>query len=69
MATGKSEVVSVRVEPPIKAALQAAADREMRSVANMMEVMVIAYCRGNGYPLPGVSAETLPSAITKPKTS
>ncbi len=67
MATGKSEVVSVRVEPPIKGALQAAAGREMRSLANMVEVMVIAYCRSNGYPLPGVPAETLPSAVTKPK--
>ena len=60
MAAGKSEVVSVRVEPPIKAALQAAADREMRSLANMFEVMVVAYCRAQGYPLEGVPAETLP---------
>jgi hypothetical protein len=59
MAAAKSEVVSVRVEPPIKAALQAAADREMRSLANMVEVMVIAYCRSNGYPLQGVPAEAL----------
>lgn len=59
MAAAKSEVVSARVEPPIKAALQAAADREMRSLANMVEVMVIAYCRGNGYPLQGVPAEAL----------
>ncbi len=69
MATGKSEVVSVRVEPPIKAALQAAADREMRSVANMVEVMVIAYCRSNGYPLKGVSEDALPKAASKPRAS
>lgn len=66
---GKSEVVSVRVEPPIKAALQAAADREMRSLANMVEVMVIAYCRSNGYPLRGVPAEALPKSAPKPKAS
>lgn len=59
MATLKSEVVSVRVEPPIKAALQAAASREMRSLANMLEVMVIAYCRDKGHPLLGVPAEAL----------
>ncbi|URI06483.1 hypothetical protein MW290_11240 [Aquincola tertiaricarbonis] len=64
MAAGKSEVVSVRVEPPIKAALQAAAEREMRSAANMLEVMVIAYCRSHGYPLTGVPAEALPHATT-----
>jgi len=62
MATGKSEVVSVRVEPHIKEALQAAAGREMRSLANMIEVMVVAYCRANGVPLEGVPAGTLPSA-------
>ncbi len=62
MATGKTEVVSVRVEPPIKAALQAAAERELRSVANMLEVMVVAYCRANGVPLDGVPEDTLPAS-------
>ena len=69
MASGKSEVVSVRVEPPIKAALQVAADREMRSLANMFEVMVIAYCRSNGYPLDGVPQDALPNATSKPRAS
>lgn len=59
MATAKTQVVSVRVEPHIKAALQSAAEREMRSLANMMEVMVVAYCRAQGYPLEGVPDETL----------
>lgn len=59
MAVAKSQVVSVRVEPHIKAALQSAAEREMRSLANMMEVMVVAYCRAQGYPLEGVPEETL----------
>ena len=63
MAVAKSEVVSVRVEPHIKLALQSAAERELRSVANMMEVMVVAYCRAQGYPLEGVPDETL----AKPK--
>jgi len=61
MAVAKSQVVSVRVEPHIKAALQIAADREMRSLANMLEVMVVAYCRGQGYPLEGVPSEALPN--------
>jgi hypothetical protein len=62
MAAAKSEVVSVRVEPYIKAALQSSADREMRSLANMVEVMVIAYCRANGVPIEGIPAEILPGA-------
>lgn len=65
MATGKSEVVSVRVEPHIKAALQSAAERELRSLANMIEVMVVAYCRANSVPIDGVSADTL--ATGKPR--
>jgi len=62
MSVGKTEVVSVRVEPQIKIALQAAAEREMRSLANMVEVMVVAYCRTNGVPLEGVPDKTLPAA-------
>lgn len=61
MAIAKSQVVSVRVEPHIKAALQTAAEREMRSLANMIEVMVVAYCRAQGHPLEGIPAETLPN--------
>lgn len=65
MAVAKSEVVSVRVEPHIKTALQSAAERELRSVANMVEVMVVAYCRARGYPLEGVSQDTLPNATAR----
>lgn len=61
MSTTKSKVFSVRIEPHIKAAMQSAAEREMRSLANMFEVMVVAYCREHGYPLPGVPDDTLPS--------
>lgn len=65
MAVAKSEVVSVRVEPHIKVALQSAAEREMRSLANMIEVMVVAYCRAQGYPLNGVPNDTLPNTVRK----
>lgn len=59
MATAKTEMVSVRVEPDIKKALQLAAAQEMRSVSNMLEVMVVAYCRQHGYEasLPKETAE------------
>ena len=65
MAIAKSQVVSVRVEPHIKAALQSAAEREMRSLANMLEVMVVAYCRGQGHPLDGVPVDTLPNTLPR----
>lgn len=63
VSTGKSEAVSVRVEPHIKLALQTAAEREMRSLANMIEVMVVAYCRSHNYPLDGVPDNTLPDKM------
>jgi hypothetical protein len=65
MAVAKSQVVSVRVEPHIKVALQSAAEREMRSLANMLEVMVVTYCRSQGYPLEGVPVEALPNAMPR----
>lgn len=65
MTAVKSEVISVRVEPPIKAALQLAAEREMRSVANMVEVMVVAYCRAQGYALDGVPIDALPNTLLR----
>ena len=65
MAAAKSQVVSVRVEPHIKAALQLASEREMRSIANMVEVMVVAYCRAQGYPVVGVADETLANTLLR----
>ncbi|EGJ09028.1 MULTISPECIES: hypothetical protein [Rubrivivax] len=69
MAINKSEVFSVRVEPRIKAAVQTAAEREMRSLANMFEVMVVAYCRDHGYPLPGVPEDALRHLQTRKNPS
>lgn len=63
LSSMKSQMVSVRVQPEIRAALQSAANREMRSLANMMEVMVVAYCRAHGYALEGVPNETLPNSV------
>jgi hypothetical protein len=44
----KTEVVSVRVPPDVKAALVEAADQERRSLATMVEVMVLDYCKAHG---------------------
>lgn len=59
MSAGKSEVISIRVERHIKTALKSAAEREMRSLANMIEVMVVAYCQAKGFPVDDVSQATL----------
>lgn len=44
----KTEVVSVRVPPDVKVALVAAAEQERRSLASMVEFMVLEYCRSRG---------------------
>lgn len=48
MAVTKTDVVSVRVPPEVKAALVAAAEQERRSLASMVEFMVLDYCRIHG---------------------
>lgn len=56
MAITKTEVVSVRVPPDVKAALVAAADQERRSLASMVEFMVLDYCRTHGIVLQPVKS-------------
>jgi hypothetical protein len=53
----KTEVVSIRVPPDVKAALVAAAELERRSLATMVEVMVLDYCKAHG-----ISATPLPAS-------
>lgn len=48
MAVTKTEVVSVRVPLDVKTALVAAAEQERRSLASMVEFMVLDYCRARG---------------------
>lgn len=48
MAVTKTEVVSARIPPDVKTALVTAAQTERRSVASMLAVMVLSYCRDHG---------------------
>ena len=63
MAVTKTEVVSARVPPDVKAALAAAAQTERRSVASMLEVMVLSYCRDRG-----IAAAPSPKALSRAGT-
>ena len=51
MTVTKTDAISVRVPPDVKAALVAAADQERRSLATMVEVMVLEYCKAHGVAL------------------
>ncbi len=48
MATAKTTTQTFRIEPSLKEALRTAADREHRSIANMVEVLIRDYCGRNG---------------------
>jgi hypothetical protein len=58
----KTEVVSIRVPPDVKAALVAAAGLERRSLATMVEIMVLDYCKSRGI-------GTTPAPTSKPARS
>ena len=47
MATAKTTTLTFRIEPGLKEALRTAADREHRSIANMIEVLIRDYCGRN----------------------
>ncbi|MES9971416.1 MAG: ribbon-helix-helix protein, CopG family [Candidatus Thiodiazotropha sp.] len=48
MAETKSTTLTVRVHPEVKEGLRSVAEKEHRSLANMIEVMIRDYCRRNG---------------------
>ncbi|MEW5864180.1 MAG: ribbon-helix-helix protein, CopG family [Pseudomonadota bacterium] len=52
MATGKTSTLTFRIEPALKEALRAAAAREHRSIANMVEVLIRDWCSRNGIAIP-----------------
>lgn len=47
MAGTKTATLTFRIEPGLKEALRTAAEREHRSIANMVEVMIREYCGRN----------------------
>lgn len=48
----KSDTLNLRVSPCFKLALKAAANREQRSMLNMLEVLVANYCEQHRIVLP-----------------
>lgn len=56
MATGKTSTLTFRIEPALKEALRAAAEREHRSIANMVEVLIRDWCGRNGIAIPEQAA-------------
>ena len=66
MAETKSTTLTVRVHPGVKGGLRAVADKERRSLANMIEVMILDYCGERGIEIPG---EASSPGMGQPKES
>ena len=52
MASTKTATLTFRIDPALKEALRTAAEREHRSIANMVEVLILDHCGRNGIPIP-----------------
>ena len=48
MATTKTATLTFRIDPGLKEALRTAAQKEHRSIANMVEVLIRDYCEKHG---------------------
>ena len=60
MATAKTTTLTFRLEPELKEALRTAAEREHRSIANMVAVLIMDYCERNGIAIPEPKADKNP---------
>ncbi|HAU1490446.1 TPA: hypothetical protein F8S49_11360 [Legionella pneumophila] len=47
MSSTKTATLTLRISPEIKQKLKSAAEREHRSIANMVEVLIRDYCEQN----------------------
>ena len=65
MTASKTATLNLRITPVLKQALRNAAEREQRSLANMVEVMIRNYSETHGWALPD-SAEK-PKSENPPK--
>lgn len=52
MARTKNEVLTIRTTAEVKALLKLAAERERRSAASMVEVLVLDYAQAHGLAVP-----------------
>jgi len=51
MAKIKTATLNLRVDPLVKEALRDAAERQHRSIANMVEMLIREHCKAEGFPV------------------
>ncbi len=52
MVAKKTAALNIRIDPDLKEAIRVAANREHRSVANMMEMLIRRHCMEAGISIP-----------------
>ncbi len=52
MVAKKTAALNIRIDPGIKEAIRVAADRDRRSVANMVEMLILKHCEEVGISIP-----------------
>jgi hypothetical protein len=58
MARAKSETLTLRTTPEIKELLRLAAERDHRSVASMVEILILQYAKQTKLPIPAPGSAT-----------
>lgn len=66
----KTEVLSIKTTPEIKLALKSIGEREHRSMANMLETLVMDYFARNGltFPMESKSSDVVQDSLSTKKT-
>lgn len=52
MSPRKTATLNLRIDPILKEAVRVAAEREHRSVANFIELLIRDHCKREGIPIP-----------------
>ena len=52
MSVSKTATLNLRIDPAIKEAVRIAAQRDHRSIANLIEVLIRNHCEANGISIP-----------------
>lgn len=52
MTATKTATLNLRIDPLVKAGVQAAAAKDQRSVANLVELLIRNHCKEIGMPIP-----------------
>ena len=66
MTRHKTEAINLRMSPEMKAMLRTAADREHRTLSNMIEHLLIDYCERHAISPPAQTEEKPASSRRKP---